>query len=1507
MAFLSKARKADLLNLTTELDLIVPEGAKIAQLIKIITDDTNYSEEIAKNLLANIEIERLEAQEKEAEQANREYELQRLQTETLAHNGTAVSSEQNVPKYNNVNLIKPFESKGDIGIYLNLFERQASRAGIIVENYVSHLLTLLPLDIVNLIAREPDTLANDYSHVKKILLKRFNLSPEQFRINFAFLKKETSASWRDFAFELTSNLEGWLTGLEIKTFEELKDLIIIDQIRRKLPKETREHFLDQLPKFKNIQDLTDVLDDFDSLRTNLQKMNTRDNKFFENKNSRFSSQSGQERPFKGSANATNPSVYKHDYRSNNATNPNVYKSEYNNERVFSNRNVDMNDRYVDKNSRYLRNNVSQNTKRADGGSDNIVCFLCHNKGHKSFNCPNKVSKPVNNVVNTNNSSDCNILTNIEIMGKQVQAIVDTAASLNVCDSDVYKMLGEPKLEIDSTTLTGIGKVIITPIGYFTCNITLDAYKIYSKIYVVEEMNSNFILGNEVLNKFNFNIDEQGIHILGVRNAKTVSYLQVTPQKSVQFKSDSIPKQKQGYQHMFSLFQVNRSEINKSETNSEVKSNASLTETNQVIPFPCKNSTQTTLLNEHSKYTPIRIIKVNKGEQTVVDSNKENQNSSFANLPNFNEDEPDIGLIENDAVKQELLDLVKNYKPNKVKDTNLSMNIILTDEAPIYVRSRRMSQMEQQIVENQIQSWLKDGIIKESDSDFACPIVLTRKRTNEYRICLDFRQLNKKIVKFCFPLPLIEDVVDKLQNAKVFTSLDLRNGFFHVKIDPKSTKYTAFNTPTGHYEFLRVPFGLCISSAVFQRYINTVFKDLLRDGTLLIYVDDLIIPSQTEEEGLAKLKKVLQVASEYGLEINFKKCQLLKHRIEFLGYVIEKGTVSPSPSKTLALQNFPEPRTEKQVQSFLGLAGYFRKFVKDFATISKPLSDILRDNVKFKFGPEQREAFNKLKQALSRNPVLHIFKQGQELELHTDASSQGFGAVLLQKDEENTLHPIHYMSKKTNPQQEKYGSYELEALAIVEAVKKFRNYLIGTKFKIVTDCAAFQKTLSKKDLTPKIARWALMLEEFEYEIVHRPGKKMPHVDALSRNPVLLITRSQTELSTKIANAQNEDEHIKLIKSFVEKEEDKEHVVKNGILYKYQNGQELLVIPQAMQTEIVREVHNKGHFATDKTEDVLKQSYYIPNVKKTIENVISNCIECILYNRKRGKAEGFLNPIPKENVPLSTYHIDFIGPLATTNKQYQHILTVIDAFTKFTWLYPVKTTSAKCAIEKLQLQQTSFGNPARIISDKGSAFTSNDFEEYCQEQGIEHLTTTTGVHRGNGQVERVHNTLIPVLAKLSSDDPTKWYKYVSRVQRILNSTTSRSTKFSPFELLTGIKMKNKEDMKVKEMLEEEYINKINQDRDNMREEAKNNILKIQQENRQQFDRKRKKPRLYQINDMVAIQRTQFGSGLKLRPKFFGPYKVTAVKGNDRYGVAKIGQHEGPNCTSSAADHMKPWAEH
>lgn len=871
------------------------------------------------------------------------------------------------------------------------------------------------------------------------------------------------------------------------------------------------------------------------------------------------------------------------------------------------------------------------------------------------------------------------------------------------------------------------------------------------------------------------------------------------------------------------------------------------------------------------------------------------------------DHVSVSDIKDVVIRDEVKQIIASYEPRNVKAVAVTLNLVLKDDIPVYERARRLAPIERDQVNDIIQKWLREGIIRPSTSEYASPVVIVKKRDGTIRLCIDYRKLNRKIIKDRYPLPVIEEQIDRLQGSTFFSTLDLKDGFFHVPVEEKSRKFTAFIVPDGQYEFLKTPFGLCNSPAVFQRFINAIFRDLSTKGIVLTYLDDLIIPSRTEREGLDNLRLVLETASDYELLINWNKCSFLQQRIEYLGYIIENECFRPSERKTLSVINFPKPTCVKQVQSFLGLTGYFRKFIPNYSIIARPLSNLLKDGVKFHFTKEQEDAFQQLKTKLCLKPVLQLYRVNAETELHTDASSQGFGAILLQRSsQDNLFHPVYYASWKTTEAESRYMSYELEVLAIVKALHKFRIYLIGNTFKIVTDCKAFSLTMNKKNLCVRVARWALLLEEFDYSIIHRPGKAMRHVDALSRNPssILLISEDSESLINRLSRAQLDDEDLKPIFKIIENNIKSDYLFQNNILYKKHDDDLLLVVPRTMQHEIIKLTHDKGHFAVRKVEQLLKKEFWFARMREKIEKVVRNCVSCIIAERKGGKQEGWLHSLPKGTTPLDIYHLDHLGPIPSTKKNYTHLLVVVDSFTKFTWLYPTKSTTSEETIAKLVKQAVIFGNPRQVITDRGTAFTSRKFEQYCNEENIQHVLCTAGVPRGNGQVERINRIVIPILSKLAAPKYENWYKYVEQVQQYLNASPNRSTGFSPFELLVGKTMRLKNDLKIKELIDSEVIRSLQQERDEMRAQASEAINKVQKENSRTYNRKRKKSNIYKIGDLVAIKRTQFAPGSKLLAKYLGPYKIVSTKGADRYVVEKLGEHEGPSSTTSAADNIKRW---
>lgn len=860
-------------------------------------------------------------------------------------------------------------------------------------------------------------------------------------------------------------------------------------------------------------------------------------------------------------------------------------------------------------------------------------------------------------------------------------------------------------------------------------------------------------------------------------------------------------------------------------------------------------------------------------------------------------------ISNERHRNEVIELITNYKPNQPQRSCVQMELELVDKVPVYQHPRRLSLMERKIVQEMVQAFMDEGIVRPSRSDYASPILLRPKKNGKHRLCVDYRKLNMKIVKDRYPLPIMDSVLEDLYGKTIFSSIDLKNGFHHVDMAENSVKYTSFITPDGQFEYLKAPFGLCNSPAAFQRYINQVMHEAQRQGLTTLYLDDILIAASSPEENLEKLRKVLTIAMENGLMINWDKCEFLQNKITFLGNILQNGTITPSEEKTEAVRRFPTPSTPKMVQSFLGLTGYFRKFIGNYGAMARPLTKLLQKDATFVMGPEQMEAYEKLKQSMIEKPVLRVYNQLAETQLHTDASALGYGGCLMQKQaDDGAFHPVHYISYKTTEAESRWHSYELEVVAIIKCVERLRTFLIGIPFVVITDCKAFEMTMAKKNATAKIARWALLLEEYNMTVKHRPGKSMGHVDALSRHAVMLIEYSVFE---QVKQAQQADEQCKLLVQLVEKGVDKENVIRSGVLYHFHEGYYKLVVPQTMVHSLLQQAHGDVHLRGHKMEQQLRQDYHIPDLSKKIDQLISNCVTCILAHKKRGKQEGWLHSIDKGNVPLDTYHIDHIGPMESTKKAYAHILVVVDAFTKFVWLHPVKTTKIEEALTKLNSQQAVFGNPRRIVADKASSFRGTVFGDYCSEQNIDLHLVTTATPRGNGQVERINGIVKPLITKLAIAKPTDWFKHVDRAQRAINSTIARSIGTTPFELMFGVKMNNKEDVELIKVIQEELMISFDDNRQRERGKAMVQIAKLQAENKKQYNKHRKQPQLYALGDLVAIERVQPKKGAKFHPQMLGPYSVTKVLRNDRYLLTKIGMGEGPVDTSAPADRMKPWS--
>lgn len=424
----------------------------------------------------------------------------------------------------------------------------------------------------------------------------------------------------------------------------------------------------------------------------------------------------------------------------------------------------------------------------------------------------------------------------------------------------------------------------------------------------------------------------------------------------------------------------------------------------------------------------------------------------------------------------------------------------TDETPVYTKSYRYPFVHRQEVSDQISKMLTQGIIRPSESAWSSPIWIVPKKADasgkqKWRLVVDFRKVNEKTIDDKYPIPNIADVLDKLGKCQYFTTLDLASGFHQVEMDPMDIPKTAFNVEHGHFEFLRMPMGLKNSPSTFQRVMDNILRGL-QNQICLVYLDDIIVFSTSLQEHIINLEKVFQRLRESNFKIQMDKSEFLKLETAYLGHVISSEGVKPNPDKIAAIEKYPIPKTPKEIKQFLGLLGYYRKFIPDFAQITKPLTQCLKKGKKITFDPEYVKSFEKCKTLLTNDPILKYPDFDKEFILTTDASNVAIGAILSQGPV-GSDKPISYASRTLNCSELNYSTIEKELLAIVWATKYFRPYLFGRKFKILTDHKPLQWIMSLKEPNSRLTRWRLKLSEFNFTVVYKKGKANTNADALSR--------------------------------------------------------------------------------------------------------------------------------------------------------------------------------------------------------------------------------------------------------------------------------------------------------------------------------------------------------------------------------------------------------------------------
>ena len=712
------------------------------------------------------------------------------------------------------------------------------------------------------------------------------------------------------------------------------------------------------------------------------------------------------------------------------------------------------------------------------------------------------------------------------------------------------------------------------------------------------------------------------------------------------------------------------------------------------------------------------------------------------------------------------------------------------------------------------------------------VVIVKKKDGSARFCVDYRRLNEATRKDAYPLPRIEACLDALGGARYFSTFDLRSGYHQVLMDEADADKTSFVTRQGTFKFKVLPFGLTNAGATFQRVMDVAMSGL-NYSICLVYLDDIILFSSTVTEHLERLKLLLTSLRAAKLKLKPSKCCLLRSEVSFLGHTVSDQGIATDPDKIKMVTEWPVPANVTEVRAFLGLCSYYRRFVASFATIAAPLHALTSKARRFEWNQECQDAFEDLKKRLTSAPVLAMPLDEGRYYLDTDASYGSIGAVLSQV-QEGQEKVIAYASRTLNRPEQNYCVTRKELLAIIYYMKAFKQYLLGREFTVRTDHAALQWLMRTPNPIGQQARWLDILGEFQFKVVHRPGRAHQNADAMSRRPcrqcgveseeteTLRLCAIQIDNAAELENhgwnidalaaATDEDPVLSTVKSWLEKNERPPWddvvrqsselktlwtsldrlMVRRGVIYRKWYNHEgdvtrwQVVLPPSLRRECMKVAHEGrtgGHLGPDRTAKQIQRRAYWVAWSKDVRTFIRGCEACARYTRSDAPHQGFLQAAPVGE-PWERVAIDITGPHPVSKSGNRFILTVLDHFSKWTEAFAIRNHEA-VTVAKLLADQVfaRFGIPLQLLSDRGQEFESNLMKELCLALGIDKLRTTAYKPSTNGALERFHRTLNSMLAKVVEDHHRDWDERLQAVMAAYRASPHSSTGFSPNYVLLG----------------------------------------------------------------------------------------------------------------------------
>ncbi|KAJ3464714.1 hypothetical protein MRS44_009500 [Fusarium solani] len=823
--------------------------------------------------------------------------------------------------------------------------------------------------------------------------------------------------------------------------------------------------------------------------------------------------------------------------------------------------------------------------------------------------------------------------------------------------------------------------------------------------------------------------------------------------------------------------------------------------------------------------------------------------------------------------------------------------------PIY----NLNEVELRTLKEYLQDMLRKGYIRISKSSAGYPVMFVPKKNGKLRLVIDYRQLNDITLKDRTPLPLVTELRDRLHNKKWFTALDLKGAYNLIRIKEGDEWKTAFRTKFGLFEYAVMPFGLTNAPAAFQRMINHVLREHL-DDFVVCYLDDILIFSETEEEHTEHVHKVLKALQDANLLVEPEKSTFHTHEVEFLGHIISPNEIRMDPKKIAAVRDWPRPKNLKEVQSFIGFANYYRRFIRNFGKIAIPLTELTKKETRFIWTPKAEEAFQALKDAILKEPVLATFDPTKEVELETDASDYALGAQVGQRDENGKLHPIAFYSRKLHGAELNYPIYDKEFLAIVNAFKEFRHYLLGSQYKVkvYTDHKNISHFATTQKLSGRQLRYAEYLSEFDYVIIHRKGSENGRADAISRRSDFkteqVIVQDQILHQTPEGHYEQRQvtyiQQAKLMETrriaFIDK-------ITEGELFHgiYEHNQDIpeedktgkMQVPTHLQEALVKHIHEHrlhGHPGVAKMMERLQRTYEFPKMKNVVRTVLQRCDLCARTKARRHKPYGKLKPLEVAERPWQSITMDFITKLPisedpATGVHYDSILVIVDRLTKFSYFLPFneQTDSEQLAYIFMRNIVSIHGMPDEIISDRGSTLDSKFWKGLMAQLGLHPRMSTAYRPQVDGQTERVNQIVETYLRCYINYEQNNWAKLLPMAQFAYNTSLQESTKTTPAYALFGYTPDPYKDsyngiQNVKAIVEADKLRELHA-------ELRAELEFVRERMKRYYDQKRSEGPTFSEGDMVYLSTKNIETkrpSKKLDFKYLGPFKILKKLSDNTY---------------------------